>query len=413
MNNNLATDNPEAYRDHRRRFNPGATLFREGEAGECAYIIERGHVVITSLVNGRNLRLAVLGPGEIVGEMALVDRGVRTATATARDAVEAIVVSHDLIHNRIDDADPVLNLFLRVILSRFREWRERISLNRPVGDRPAAPADKGDAELAIEVIRLNEELRSSLGEHRFTLFFQPIVALNSHRIAGFEALVRWLHPERGLVPPNEFIGLAEASGLIVPLGLEVLRSACSALKHLNERQQSLRPGAQPLFMSVNLSARQLDEPEFITQLYGIIEEVGLSPHLLRLEITESLLMRDPERASVALAQVQRLGFGITIDDFGTGYSSLSYLHRFPIDTLKIDRSFVHAMLGSHRSLTVVQTIGRLAQSLGLNIVAEGIETPEQLEYLQAFGFQYGQGYLIGRPAAEDVAHCWVEAPPEF
>ncbi len=413
MNNNTATDSPEAYRDHRRRFSPGATLFREGEAGECAYIIERGHVVITSLVNGRNLRLAVLGPGEIVGEMALVDRGVRTATATARDAVEAIVVSHDLVHNRIDDGDPVLNLFLRVILSRFREWRERIGLNRPVGERPVVAAGSGEDELAIEVIRLNEELRSSLGEQRFTLFFQPIAALNSHRIAGFEALVRWLHPERGLVPPNEFIGLAEDSGLIVPLGLEVLRSACAALGRLNDRQQSLRPGAQPLFISVNLSARQIEEPGFVTELYGIIEEVGLSPQLLRLEITESLLMRDPERASVALAQLQRLGFGITIDDFGTGYSSLSYLHRFPIDTLKIDRSFVHTMLSSHRSLAVVQTIGRLAQSLGLNLVAEGIETAEQLEYLQAFGFQYGQGYLIGRPAAEDVAHCWVEAPPEF
>ncbi|HWS55779.1 MAG TPA: EAL domain-containing protein [Pyrinomonadaceae bacterium] len=254
---------------------------------------------------------------------------------------------------------------------------------------------------AVNLLRLENDLRRAVEREEFTVYFQPIVGLATGRLAGFEALVRWQHPERGFIPPSEFIPVAEDTRLIVPLGLWVLREACRQVV-------SWQPaGPAPLTVSVNLSGRQFAQPDLVEQVGAILRETGLAPGRLRLEITESVVMEDAERAVAMLEQLKGLGVRLSIDDFGTGYSSLSYLHRFPLDTLKIDRSFVSQLDAGESRAELVRTIRTLAANMGLEVVAEGIETLGQLGRLAELGCEYGQGYLFARPLAPDAAEALV------
>jgi diguanylate cyclase (GGDEF)-like protein/PAS domain S-box-containing protein len=243
-------------------------------------------------------------------------------------------------------------------------------------------------ERVIRELRVEHSLRRAVERDELTLHYQPIVALEDGRITGFEALVRWQHPERGLVGPDEFIPVAEETGLIFAIGRWTLREACRALKSWEPR---LPPGLQ---VNVNLSGREFSQPDLAAQIEAAMRDVGLPPSRLKLEITESVIMRDPEAAVATLVRLKELGPGLCIDDFGTGYSSLAYLLRFPADTLKIDRSFV-AALGQHgRQDRIVEAVVSMAHSLGMTVVAEGVETLEQRDALQAFGCRHAQGYLF-------------------
>jgi len=253
---------------------------------------------------------------------------------------------------------------------------------------------------AVARLQLENDLRRAVEHNEFEVFYQPIVALGDGKIAGFEALVRWRHPERGLVSPVEFIPLAEETRLITEIGEWVLRESC---RQMSEWRDLLPPSHRPLIISVNLSSKQLTQPDLIERIKQILRETGLPPHLLKLEITESAVMDNAESAASMLAQLRDLGIRLSIDDFGTGYSSLSYLHRFPVDTLKIDRSFVSRMGQGDENSEIVRTIVTLASNLGMTVIAEGVETEAQHEQLSALGCEYAQGYLYAKPANAETA----------
>jgi diguanylate cyclase (GGDEF)-like protein/PAS domain S-box-containing protein len=266
---------------------------------------------------------------------------------------------------------------------------------------------KGMYTRAVAQLQLETDLRWAIDRQEFELYYQPIVSLNNNRITGFEALLRWQHASRGLIYPGEFISLAEETGLVVPIGLWVLREACRQMQvwHTNFTQ------IPPLTISVNLSGKQFT-PQLIEDIQKILHETRLPAHCLRLEITESILMENTDSAALMLAQLQALGIQLSMDDFGTGYSSLSYLHRFPIDTLKIDRSFINKIDVDGEQLAIVRTIITLAWNLGMDVVAEGVETPKQLAQLRALQCEYGQGYFFSEPInSQSVAQLMATAPP--
>ena len=246
---------------------------------------------------------------------------------------------------------------------------------------------------AVKMLELETDLWRALERDELRLHYQPIIDLASGKISGFEALVRWQHPERGLVSPGDFIPIAEESGLIVPIGWWVLERACQQIKSWQDRFE----WEQPLWMSVNLSSKQLSQTDIIERVRGALEGTGLAGTSLKLEITESVIMENTESAAAVLRQIKELGVRLSIDDFGTGYSSLSYLHRFPLDTIKVDRSFVSQMVPGARNSEIVNTIVSMAHGLTMNVVAEGVETAEQLQGLREMGCGYAQGFFISRP----------------
>jgi len=252
--------------------------------------------------------------------------------------------------------------------------------------------DHGMHARAVSRLQLESDLRQAVEQKEFSVFYQPIVCLQTGRLSGFEALVRWNHPRRGLVSPGDFIPVAEETGLIVPIGDWVLNEAC---KHIRECQLN-SPSHRSLSLSVNLSARQVAQPDLLEQIKQALATSKLNPHCLKLEITESVVMENAEAAALMFKQLRSLGVQLSIDDFGTGYSSLSYLHRFPLNYLKIDRSFV-MRLTTDNDNAIVRTISTLARNLGMEVIAEGIETEEQYQQLKMLGCEYGQGYLFSRP----------------
>ncbi|MDP3773994.1 MAG: EAL domain-containing protein [Gemmatimonadales bacterium] len=252
---------------------------------------------------------------------------------------------------------------------------------------------------AVAMLQLETDLRRALERDEFLLHYQPIVSMRSGKIVGFEALARWQHPQRGLVQPASFIPVAEQTGMIVPLGLWVLREACRQIKVW----QQLAGPEHPLAMSVNLSAKQLLQPDLVDQIALILKETGLDAHTLQLEITESVIVENAESAVSMLARLRALNVQLHMDDFGTGYSSLSYLHRFQIDTLKIDRSFVSNLGLRGENSEIIRTIVTLARNLGIDVIAEGVETEEQLALLRAIGCAHVQGFLFSEPIPGDAA----------
>jgi EAL domain-containing protein (putative c-di-GMP-specific phosphodiesterase class I) len=249
---------------------------------------------------------------------------------------------------------------------------------------------------STQVLQLENELHAAVSRGELVLHYQPRVELSRRGFVAVEALVRWQHPRRGMIGPAEFIPLAEETGLIHPIGEWVLREACRQQRQWRER------GFVPGSIAVNLSAQQFRTPELAGTVRRIIEDAGVDPRTIEIEITESTLMHDGGQALSTLQALAALGIRISIDDFGTGYSSLSYLRRFPVHLLKIDRSFVRDLPASADDATIVRAISGLAASLGLRVVAEGVETEDQLHFLQGIGCDEGQGFLFAppMPAAE-------------
>ncbi|MFN2500997.1 MAG: putative bifunctional diguanylate cyclase/phosphodiesterase [Pyrinomonadaceae bacterium] len=246
---------------------------------------------------------------------------------------------------------------------------------------------------AVTRLQLETDLRFAIERNEFELYYQPIIALETATLVGFEALVRWNHPQRGLVPPNEFIPISENTGLIIPMTVQILHSACTQVARWQEQSKTERP----LSIAVNLSGKHFAHPALVEQITTVIEETGINPASLKLELTESAVMENAETAILMLKEIKKTGVQVSIDDFGTGYSSLSYLHRFPIDLLKIDRSFVSAMEENTENGEIVRTVIALAKALKLKVVAEGIESIHQFHQLRILGCEYGQGYLFSRP----------------
>ena len=253
--------------------------------------------------------------------------------------------------------------------------------------------------------QLESDLRRALERGEFGLCYQPIVSLGTGEIAGFEALIRWRHPERGTINAAAFVPLAEESGAIVPIGRWVLREACRQVAQWQNRY----PGAPPVSVSVNLSPREIFQPRLVRHVQDVLKETGLPPECLKLEITESVFMDDVEAAVETLGQLRALGVHLHLDDFGTGYSSLSYLHRFPIDTVKIDRYFVSRLEVNADCYEIVRTMLELARNLGMNVIAEGAETAEQHEQLKLLQCPFVQGYFFSRPVSPEDAERMLMA----
>jgi diguanylate cyclase (GGDEF)-like protein len=246
---------------------------------------------------------------------------------------------------------------------------------------------------AVALLQLETDLRRAIERQEFDVYYQPIVSIkDDSKITGFEALVRWHHPERGLVSPTDFISVAEDTGQIIHLGKWVLDRACRQMKQWQDQY----PEYRNLTLSVNLSGKQFLQPNLVEQIKGILDQTGFNPRNLQLEITESVVIENTEIVTEMLMRLHELGIQLSMDDFGTGYSSLSYLHNFPIDVLKIDRSFISRKEGSSKS-QIVNTIIALAMNMGLKVVAEGVETEEQLEHLKDMECGYGQGFLFSHP----------------
>ncbi len=263
----------------------------------------------------------------------------------------------------------------------------------------------------VRRLRTGNDLHRALERNEFRVEYQPVVSLAAGRVVGFEALARWAHPDRGMITPGDFIDLAEETGLIVPIGSAVM---LQAFEHVARwRRRAVPAAAATIQVSVNLSARQLGTPGLVGAVAAAIEQTGIEPDCVWLEITESALMTDAKAASVALRALRGIGVHLTVDDFGTGYSSLTYLQRFPVEGLKIDRSFVDGLGIEASDTTIVDTLIRLGHSLGLTVVAEGLETPLQLQHLRRLGCDNAQGFLFSKPMPADALDLelprWLEA----
>jgi diguanylate cyclase len=383
---------------YRRKLKAGEALFRQGEPGDCAYIIESGQLEVFRGKNARRRVLALLGPGELIGEMAVIDHGPRTASAVARKPTRLRVITREHLQGRVDSDDPLVRVLLRLILKRYRTKLE--------GRRGRRERTGVDRKAAVARVKLLQEIEEALEKEHFSLHFQPIVRLENMSVAGFEALVRWRHAQRGFIPPSEFIPLMEESSLIHRLGQWVLHSACTAVRRLNAAAGT----GPPLFVCVNLSGRELEGPGVLDHISGALRAAAVAPNLLRVEITESALVNSLDLAMQTIKRCRQLGVQVAVDDFGTGYSSLNYLRHFSVDTLKIDRSFVRPVHTEEDNRAILRTIRDLAHALDMTIVAEGVEEIAQARMLRELGLEFAQGYLFARPMPEADAAALLRQP---
>lgn len=377
------------------RYRSGETIFSAGDPADAVYVVEAGQVGVFGGGNGDGRPVAVLAAGEFFGEMAIVDGRPRSATVRALSDCRLITLNRRQIVSRMTAADPALRLLIRVLVDRLRR--------QVAPDRVGAPAladeiDATDHHRTIDRLKLEAELQIAVDNDQLDLHFQPIVDLTAHQLAGFEALIRWRHSTRGPVRPDLFIGLAEQSSLITAIDRWVLERAAAALARL----RAVSTSGLPLFMAVNISARHLADPGLVDFVSETAGRAGIDPSMLKLEVTEGVVVNDWDVVD-CLRACQGLGCRISLDDFGTGYSSLSYLSRLPIDVLKIDRSFVGAMLDDHRTMAIVRSIVGLSEGLAIPLVGEGIETARQLAVLTDLGCRFGQGYLFSKALPETQA----------
>lgn len=389
--------------ESQRSFKSGDIIMAQGEVGMSAYIIESGRVDITLKDSGgREQSIGTRGPGSMIGEMALIDKAPRTATVRAIEDCMLLEITHEDFSRRLESVDPVIRMTTQVILTRYRDTLARAAISGENRSWPPAEAlelNYASTTHAVEDIKISNELKDALKNRELFLNYQPIVSFKTGRLVGFETLMRWNHPKKGSISPNIFIPVAEKSGLIVEASRWALKESCHALKRIESRAGY----EDELFMSVNFSSHDFASENFVETIYSIISETDVPIELVHLEITERLLMDQPDNARQTLEMCSKAGLGISIDDFGTGYSSLSYLHYFPIDTLKIDRSFIKDMLKNDSSRQLVKSIIALGKNLNLDIVAEGVETKDEAKVLKDMGCDLAQGYYFAKPLGEAEA----------
>jgi EAL domain-containing protein (putative c-di-GMP-specific phosphodiesterase class I)/CRP-like cAMP-binding protein len=387
-------------------FDAGEVIFEEGSLSDKAYIIESGLVEIFVGSNDKEIQLSVMGPGNIFGEMGLIDSQPRSASARALSECHCVVMSAMQIEERIAASPPVVQLLMSILLHRTRAYNSylenhwaipKIELPKPP-ECDQASTNSPKYQRIVESMKLESDLQNAVGSGELVLYYQPLLNLKEGNLVGFEALLRWNSPTRGLVSPNQFIDLAEETSLIVPIGDWILKQAFADLQRFQNAMATLGESDRKLMMSINVAVRQFQEPDFFEKLTTLAEEYEIDPEQIKLEVTERIFM-DKVEAIRAISQCRTAGFEVALDDFGTGYSSLNYLERCEIDSLKIDQSFIQKLCTSDRAKVLVGSIIDISQKLGLPTFAEGIETPEQMAVLKELGCEIGQGYLFSRPVA--------------
>jgi EAL domain-containing protein (putative c-di-GMP-specific phosphodiesterase class I) len=365
----------------------GEALFREGDAPTTAFLIESGEIEVTMLRANERVTLSRLGPGDLLGEMAVIDDAPRTATARALTDCLLFPIDRAQIGERRATTDPIIRSLLEGQLKRYRGALRAMQGVRDYVDLSDTPSEQA----GIDKIRLETHLREALAGNGLELRYQPLLHVPTGRIAGYEALVRWTHPELGPISPAEFVGLAEETNLIVPIGEYVFDAACAAVSRL------IAAGAEPPpFVAVNVSARQLAHPGLVERIVARVDAAGVPRGSLKVEITESQAL-DYQRVAEVIALCHRHAIHVALDDFGTGHSSLAHLHRLAFDALKIDQAFSRSMLDDPRAMAIVEAIVRMGKALGADIVVEGIETAPMLAALAGLGCDYAQGFHSGRP----------------
>lgn len=378
----------------------GETFIRQGDPANAAYIVEAGRVeIFIDTKDGSPQFVGTRGAGTIIGEMALIDDAPRTAHVRALEDCKLIEITREDFQRRLNSSDPVMQMVMRVLMTRYRDTLFRSEIVREsLGWPPPEEVEKGFIQetKTLDTLRLESEFKAAMTNGQLSLNYQPIVSLSDGNVMGFEALMRWKHPEKGFISPGVFIPMAEETGLIIEASKWALKESCKALKRLESHV-----GQNPnLYMSVNFSAKDFAEESFLEDLYQIISASDVLPKQIQLEITEGLLMAQPENAKLTLEMCRKAGLKIAIDDFGTGYSSLSYLHTYPINTLKIDQSFVRDMLKNNNSLELAKSIITLGKNLNMLITAEGVEHKEEALVLRDLGCETAQGYYFAKPLPE-------------
>jgi EAL domain-containing protein (putative c-di-GMP-specific phosphodiesterase class I) len=345
--------------------------------------------------------ISILGPGEIFGEMAILDRSPRSASARALEDLQVSVVSRQQFEQRMDQADPIVRLLVSILLKRIRNnLAPESTLLKAEQDDNFDEQKRIEREhnhnKVIEKIKFEAELFEALVNQAFMLYFQPIVNSTTGKAVGFEALIRWQSDTRGMVRPDLFMGVAEETSLIVPIGKWVFEKACECLKDFQTNLKRISPNMQDLFVTVNISGKQFSDVNFFQMLELTPKKYGISEKHLKLEITEKILL-EGNIFFYWIEKCRSMGFPVSLDDFGTGYSMLSYLSDFNVDNIKIDQSFIRKIEQDHKTRIIVQAIISIAKGLGIEVIAEGVETEKQAHILRDLGCEYLQGYFFGRP----------------
>jgi EAL domain-containing protein (putative c-di-GMP-specific phosphodiesterase class I) len=381
---------------NRQVYGVGETIFHEGDEGDCAYLIEEGVVEILVTINGQEQRVNQIGCSELFGEVALIDHQPRTATARAMEKVVLITIQRNMVNELLEKTDPIVRHLLLVILERYRSKRGATQPQTVAQQQRRAEltaqhnAVRGEA---TQKLTMSNDIGRALLHDEFELYYQPICEVASGHVAGYEALIRWRHPTQGLVSPLDFLWLAEQTGQIREIGLWTLERAARDWPMLRKSTATSAP-----FVSVNMSPSQLTGERFVDEVKMVLTRYKMPVTELKLELTETVIINKPEVALQLLTHLREMGCSLAIDDFGTGHSSLDTLNRYPIGTMKIDRAFTSTMLTSPQSTKIVRSSIDLAHSLGMDVVAEGIETEEVRARLLELKCNFGQGWLFGKPA---------------
>ena len=379
----------------REVFDAQAIVFKDGDSGDAAYVIESGCVEILASTGDGQRRIAMLTEGAMFGEVALLDRHPRTATVRALVPTTLVRINRPHVEELLSRTDPVIQYLMRLLLERFRS-----SSGKPTEPAVHTPAQNGLPVVdlhaaALRTLSLAHDLSGAIDHEQLELFYQPIVLLEDLSVIGFEALIRWRHPTMGMVSPDEFIPLAEKTGLIHRIGLWVLQRATADWARLR-KVCNVETRHKP-FMSVNLSAPELCGEGIVQSVCDSAAAHQMDMAELRVELTETVVISNLQSITSALEQLRGMGAGIALDDFGTGFAGLTYLQTLPFSCIKIDRAFVQQMHGSERSFQIVKSALELARLFGMTTVAEGIEEAAIGASLADMGCTYAQGFHYYRP----------------
>lgn len=381
---------------HLSFYQEGDYIFHGGEPSDRAYIIEKGSVDILAVDDEAVIH--TLTTGELFGEMGVLDQSVRSTAARAKTKVTLLEIKPGQITDRLSETDPIIQALIGVLLKRLR------ALLPKNGDQPTDDLLSHVASVieqsGLSKFRLESELRTAVNSEKVQTVFQPIVDLKTNRVAGFEALSRWLHPKLGAISPFEFISLAEETDMIIEVGSLVFNRAIELLSQLPDS----------VFITINVSARQLNSTEFLPAVSQRLAANHIKPNRLKLEITETMMV-DINQTAQWIERCHRAGFLVCADDFGTGYSGLEQLLDLSFDVLKIDQVFIRSVLNNDVNATLVETMVSLAKKLGMQLVAEGVEQESQHQLLTSMSVNYGQGYYYGK--AMSIADIMAQASQLF
>ena len=373
----------------RRELFPGEVLFQQGDPAGSAWLVERGEVVLQVESEAGPQPPLDFGPGELIGELALLDGAPHRATAVARGEAVLLAIDAQQFDERVQASDPVVRALLDSVRTRMRALQEALPAGTPL-PLEDQPCDDPEDREGIRKIHFETQLREALAHQSLEVHYQPIMDIAAGRVCGYEALVRWTHASLGQVSPADFIRLAEETSLIVPLGEYVLDQAIGVLRGLHATHGDDLPS-----VAVNLSARQLVQPGMARQVVARVAAAGLPRGALKLEVTESRML-DYAPVAAVMNHCRANGIPFALDDFGTGYSNLTHLHALEFEYLKVDQAFSRHMLDSPRAMAIVEAIVAMGHGLGAQVIMEGVETRAQLDALRRMGVEHAQGWLVGK-----------------